>query len=145
MTDIFLNDKLVMLTFKRSKMNNIPSVQIFIHDMPVINGLQYYGFDNEKYLIKTCKKLEKHIEVQDDGSWLWVGTVHGGGYGITGLYRSTPKLQMTPVVHRVIYTLLVGNIPDGMVLLHQDDNKLSIHPNNFIVGTKIEIDIPPLA
>lgn len=113
-------------------------MQNFIYDMPVVNDLSHFGIISDKYLIKTCRKLEKWIEIQLDGSWLWIGTVHNGGYGITGLYQSTPKVQKTLVVHRLLYHLLKDIIPENMVLLHTDDNKLSIHPDNLRIGTQLE-------
>jgi hypothetical protein len=113
-------------------------MQNFIHDIPVVNNLSYFGINSDKYLTKTCRKLEKYILVQLDGSWLWTGTVHYGGYGITGLYQVTSKVQKTLVVHRLLYHLLKEVIPEAMVLLHIDDNKLSIHPDNLRIGTQLE-------
>jgi hypothetical protein len=46
------------------------------------------------------------------GCWLWLGSDSGNGYGKVSI---DGKDMM---VHRVVYELLVGPIPDGLVLDH---------------------------
>lgn len=112
--------------------------KLFIHNLPVVNNLSVFGYESEKYLIKICKNIESKTIVQDDGSWLWVGTVHYGGYGIISLYQAEPLVRKTLVIHRLVYHLLRSEVPNDLVLMHQDDNKLSIHPDNFVLGTKLD-------
>lgn len=47
-----------------------------------------------------------------DGCWLWTGCTQAPGYG---RFRIEPR---TVYAHRFAYELLVGPIPDGMVLDH---------------------------
>ena len=49
----------------------------------------------------------------ETGCLLWTGAISGGGYG----YISMPGRKLLRV-HRVMYELFVGPIPDGMVLDH---------------------------
>ena len=39
------------------------------------------------------------------------------------------------LVHRKVYELLHGEIPEGMVIMHSCDNKLCMHPDHLSLGT----------
>lgn len=57
--------------------------------------------------------------VRDDlvsGCWLWTGAVNNCGYGVFKLDGRTV------LAHRFAYTLVHGEIPEGVVLLHTCDN-----------------------
>ncbi|MHA6764694.1 HNH endonuclease signature motif containing protein [Streptacidiphilus sp. PAMC 29251] len=56
--------------------------------------------------------MRKKIRIIDSGCWEWTGAVSTSGYGRT--YWDTKARE----AHRVIYGLLVGPIPEGMVLDH---------------------------
>lgn len=56
-------------------------------------------------------RIAAKIEVDpDSGCWLWTGSISSEGYGH---YGSPKKL-----VHRLVYELLVGPIPEGLHLDH---------------------------
>jgi hypothetical protein len=46
------------------------------------------------------------------GCWVWTGPIEKDGYGTVRI--AGKKIR----VHRLVYTLLVGDIPDGLVLDH---------------------------
>ena len=48
-----------------------------------------------------------------DGCWMWLASVGGGGYGRISLGGADGGWA---VAHRVVYELLVGPIPDGLVI-----------------------------
>jgi hypothetical protein len=50
----------------------------------------------------------------DDECWPWTGYVQSNGYGV----RSTHNPGETRLAHRIAYQLLVGPIPEGLVLDH---------------------------
>ena len=64
--------------------------------------------------------------------WLWAGAVGGHGYGnIT----SGGHIGKTLRAHRVAYALLVGNLPEGVLLDHVCHNKLCVNPAHLRVAT----------
>jgi len=57
--------------------------------------------------------------------WVWRGWDSGNGYG---KLRWAGKAWMA---HRAIYTLLVGDIPAGMVLDHRCRNRACCNPDHL--------------
>ena len=62
-------------------------------------------------ILNTFKRLADKIDIQPGGCWLWTGKLQDG-YGITS-FTGKPK-----IAHRVVYSLLVGSISEGLVLDH---------------------------
>ena len=55
--------------------------------------------------------------------WLWTAGVNASGYGKFGREPTGPELA-----HRVAYELLVGPIPDGLVLDHLCRVRICVNP-----------------
>lgn len=60
-----------------------------------------------------------------DQCWLWTGRIQTGGYG-----QMTIKGKHV-LVHRVLYTELVGPIPEGMDLHHACETKACVRPSHM--------------
>lgn len=76
------------------------------------------------------ERLWEKIEIPDRvGCWVWRGCVRPDGYGVigkeggrgAGLYR----------VHRLVYELKVGPIPDGMSIDHLCKNTVCVNPDHL--------------
>jgi hypothetical protein len=67
----------------------------------------------------TCKlppTIDSCVTICEvSGCWLWQGELNRNGYG--RVWVSGRRLM----VHRVVYALLVGEIPKGLVLDHKSD------------------------
>ena len=69
------------------------------------------------------------VKIQKHGineCWPWLGAKATNGYGA---YRNMNA-------HRATYLLLVGKIPDGMVVCHKCDNQLCCNPTHLWIGTQ---------
>lgn len=73
--------------------------------LPVINGRQMTPAQLERFWSRVDRS-------DPSGCWLWTRATNNKGYGSVNLYHH-------PVgAHRVAYELLVGPIPEGLVLDH---------------------------
>jgi hypothetical protein len=77
-------------------------------------------------------RIRDVIRVAPDGCWLWTGLLDREGYGRVwygGRVRG---------VHRVVYELLKGPIPDGLTLDHLCRNRSCVNPAHLEPVTNAE-------
>lgn len=67
-----------------------------------------------------------------DKCWTWKGCTNRKGYG-TVVYRGVKW-----VASRLAYTLAVGDIPQGMMVLHSCDNPPCCNPKHLRPGTALD-------
>lgn len=60
----------------------------------------------------TASLFLDKVEIDAAGCWLWTGSLDRHGYGSFGVRRHTTR------AHRYAYELLVGPIPEGLVIDH---------------------------
>lgn len=71
----------------------------------------------------------KTMHFPEAGCHLWVGAWNSDGYGTVN-YKQAGWL-----VHRLVWTLRVGNIPTGMIIMHKCDTPACINPDHLSVGS----------
>src|SRR5437764_430057 len=63
-----------------------------------------------------AERIESRIEpVAESGCWIWLGAVNNKGYGVTSLNKEHLY------VHRVMYEMHHGKIPDDLEICHTCD------------------------
>lgn len=92
-------------------------------------SVQRSGGIRESIRTRLEPKFWARIEVTDD-CWLWVGAMMPTGYG---------QMQLGPVgeqrhwmAHRLIYTLAIGEIPEGAHLHHKCHVRRCVRPAHLI-------------
>ena len=73
---------------------------------------------------------EQFVPEPNSGCWIWAGSVCGRGYGtIKDKFRAMRRAS------RVSWELHVGEIPNGMCVLHKCDTPVCVNPDHLFVGT----------
>jgi HNH endonuclease len=73
------------------------------------------------------------VEMLPNGCWIWNGAKNRQGYA-----RFQVTRIRTEYLHRVIWKLLYGEIPNGMRILHHCDTPSCVCPFHLWMGTHLE-------
>jgi hypothetical protein len=84
--------------------------------------------------IPPLERILSRVVKQDDDCWVWQGALNHGGYGIVQLGRGIG----TDKTHRVVYSALVGPIPEGLTLDHSCYNPACCNPEHLEPVTRAE-------
>lgn len=66
--------------------------------------------------------MASRVLVAESGCWLWTGAKASNGYGSVSHGGSIHS------AHRLVYRLLVGDVPDGLQLDHLCRTPSCVHP-----------------
>ena len=79
--------------------------------------------------LNTILKLISNCEITESGCWEWQGLKHRSGYG------QITTLSGRDYTHRVAWALMIGPIPEGMVIDHICRNRTCFKPSHLRVTT----------
>lgn len=80
--------------------------------------------------------MEKVSPEPNSGCWLWTGAICSGGYARIG--ADGWRTNRTLLVHRVLYELMRGPIPEGFEIDHLCRVRSCVNPDHLEPVTKIE-------
>lgn len=87
---------------------------------------------------KLSDYLERRVDIDpNSGCWLWNRGTDTSGYGkahIKLVTESVPR-KGRHGAHRLSWIAYHGDIPDGMLVLHQCDTPACINPDHLFLGT----------
>ncbi len=87
-----------------------------------------------EYFAEAKTKLQKRfwskVSGVGDDCWIWMGRVGNKGYGQFA-FRQRPVNA-----HRMAYVLTIGEIPEGLWILHRCDTPLCVNPTHLRTGTR---------
>lgn len=75
--------------------------------------------------------IEQKIDRTPSGCWIWTGAIEANGYGAS----FNPTTHRKEGAHRVIYKLLVGPVPKGLVVHHKCRVRACVNPAHLCLLT----------
>lgn len=82
-------------------------------------------------------KVRARLALVEGGCWEWTGAVNHGGYGVFSVTVALRK-RVQYRVHRLVYDLMVGPIPDAMEIDHLCLNRRCANPAHLEAVTSAE-------
>ena len=85
--------------------------------------------------LPLSERVFKRLLVMPSGCWEWQGFRQPFGYGT--IARGTRE-EGKVLVHRAMWEIVVGPIPEGIDVLHECDNPPCANPAHLFLGTQAD-------
>ena len=82
-------------------------------------------------MIKFEERFLNHVYKTDSGHWIWLGC-SCGRYGKFFINNKVDR------AHRVSYKIYIGEIPEGLYVLHTCDIPLCVNPQHLFLGDQFD-------
>ena len=96
----------------------------------------------KSYVERTAARFWSKVDrCGHDDCWPWLGTKKmpnniGEQYGTFGVSENGNRTEYR--AHRLAYMLAVGEVPDGILVMHTCDTPLCVNPNHLELGTNAD-------
>lgn len=74
-------------------------------------------------------RLARLYEVRDNGCWQWIANIDHQGYGAFVIRVGGRGVRKS--AHRIVYSVVVGDIEPGLVLDHLCRNRACVNPDHL--------------
>jgi HNH endonuclease len=83
------------------------------------------------------QRIVKRTIISSNGCWLWCGTLSKSGHARVSIGKRHEKKSV--YLHRYIWTLFIGKIPDGKCILHRCIGSANCwNPTHLYLGTPLD-------
>jgi hypothetical protein len=81
------------------------------------------------------ERIARRVRVKHNGCWIWYGARNSSGYGVM---KPMGRGDVDRRVHRLVYEIFVGPIPDGAVFHHTCGVKACVNPGHLVLMSTAE-------